>query len=60
MNAIDRNYALATHAVMKIMEGPDATLDDAVYKAATDNGLGLNQYGRLMIEAKKYFSEKTS
>jgi hypothetical protein len=52
-------YAAATHTVMFLMDDSDKTYtpEDAAYRAAMTHGLGLNQYGRLVREAKERYGE---
>lgn len=57
MNDIDRRYAEATHQVMDLMQTGDWTVTEAAYRAAFDHSLGLNQYGRLVREAKERYGE---
>lgn len=56
---IDQRYAAATHTVMFLMDDSDKTYtpEDAAYRAAMTHGLGLNQYGRLVREAKERYGE---
>jgi hypothetical protein len=50
-------YAAATHRVMDLMQTGDWTVTEAAYRAAFDHSLGLNQYGRLVREAKERYEE---
>ena len=54
MDDIDRRYAEATHRVMELMAQGN-TPAHAAYTAAMDHRLGLNQYGRLVREAKERY-----
>ena len=53
----DRRYAEATHQVMDLMQTGDWTVTEAAYRAAFDHSLGLNQYGRLVREAKERYDD---
>ena len=55
---IDRRYAEATHRVMDLMQTGDWTVTEAAYRAAFDHSLGLNQYGRLVREAKERYDDQ--
>jgi len=57
MDEHDKRYAEATHRVMDLMQTGDWTVTEAAYRAAFDHGLGLNQYGRLVREAKERYGE---
>ena len=57
MDNYDRRYAEATHQVMDLMQTGDWTVTEAAYRAAFDHSLGLNQYGRLVREAKERYGE---
>ena len=54
---IDRRYAEATHQVMDLMQTGHWTVTEAAYRAAFDHSLGLNQYGRLVREAKDRYDD---
>ena len=56
MTTETRDYALATHTVMFLMDN-EYTPEDAAYRAAMTHGLGLNQYGRLVREAKDRYDD---
>jgi hypothetical protein len=57
MTTETRDYALATHTVMFLMDDSpkEYTPENAAYRAAMTHGLGLNQYGRLVREAKERY-----
>jgi hypothetical protein len=57
MDEHNKRYAEATHRVMDLMQTGDWTVTEAAYRAAFDHGLGLNQYGRLVREAKERYGE---
>lgn len=59
MTTETQDYALATHTVMFLMNDSDRTYtpEDAAYRAAMTHGLGLNQYGRLVREAKEIYDD---
>ena len=56
MDNYEDRYAHATHRVMELMAQGN-TPAHAAYTAAMDHGLGLNQYGRLVREAKERYGE---
>jgi len=55
----DRRYAKATHTVVWLMDDSNRsyTPEEAAHLAAFKHGLGLNQYGRLVREAKERYEE---
>ena len=55
MDELDRRYAWATHTVMFLINEKEHNPEDAAYRAAMIHGLGLNQYGRLVREAKERY-----
>lgn len=57
MDEHERRYAEATHRVMELMQTGDWSVTEAAYRAAFDHSLGLNQYGRLVREAKERYGE---
>ena len=57
MDDIEQRYAKATHQVIDLMQTGDWTVTEAAYRAAFDHSLGLNQYGRLVREAKERYGE---
>lgn len=59
VDEFDRRYAEATHTVMFLLDDSDKTYkpEDAAYRAAMTHGLGLNQYGRLVREAKERYDD---
>ena len=56
MTTETRDYALATHTVMFLMD-KEYTPENAAYRAAMTHGLGLNQYGRLVRETRERYEE---
>ena len=56
---IDRRYAKATHTVVWLMADSNRTYtpEEAAHLAAFKHGLGLNQYGRLVREAKDRYDD---
>ena len=56
---IDRRDAKATHTVVWLMADSNRsyTPEEAAHLAAFKHGLGLNQYGRLVREAKERYGE---
>ena len=56
MTTETRDYALATHTVMFLMD-KENTPENAAYRAAMTHGLGLNQYGRLVRETRERYEE---
>jgi hypothetical protein len=59
MDNYEDRYAEATHTVMFLMDDSDRTYtpEEAAHLAAFKHGLGLNQYGRLVREAKERYGE---
>ena len=59
MDELDRRYAKATHTVVWLMDDSSRiyTPEEAAHLAAFKHGLGLNQYGRLVREAKERYDD---
>ena len=58
MDELDHLYAKATWTVMFLLDyGHEHDVEKAAYRAAMEHGLGLNQYGRLVREAKERYGE---
>jgi hypothetical protein len=59
MLSYEERYAAATHTVMFLMDHSTKTYtpEEAAYSAAMQHELGLNQFGRLVREAKERYGK---